>query len=192
MMKRFSVRRYVNGLTTPPPPLAPWKTTLPCYPYDFPLIFRPSVHPSRQLYAVSSTEVQLGLGLRPVHSRHRPPPGQGGLSVTSFLLQLNMIDTAFLLHIAGIVARGLLPNALVPPSPSPSRPDLGERFVLDRGLVRLELPRRDPAGEQLVNLLERPALELGEEEEEEEGAGKVGARPEVAIFGALSYYTRFG
>lgn len=105
-----------------------------------------------------------------------------------------MIATPCLLHIANIVARGLLPNALLPPSPSPSPslPHLGERFVLDRGLVRLKPPRRDLAGEQLVNLLERPALELGEEEEEEEGAGKVGTGPEVAIFGALSYYTRFG
>lgn len=52
-------------------------------------------------------------------------------------------------------------------------------------LVRLELPGADTLGEQLVNLFERAALELGDEKEEEEEAAKVGAGPNVAVFGAL-------
>lgn len=79
----------------------------------------------------------------------------------------------------------LLLDSLLGQVPHPAL-HLAPGLVTNVGLCRLEFPRRDAPLKQLVNLLERAALELGQEQEEEEAAEAVGPGPDVAVFCALS------
>ena len=67
--------------------------------------------------------------------------------------------------------------------------DFLPRPVNDGRLVRLELPCRHTVRKQLVNLFQRSALELRDEEEEEDEADEVGPGPDVAILGTLFFFT---
>ncbi len=107
---------------------------------------------------------------RPASTHPHPPPPPPSLNlVWSIIAVLHLFDQ-------GGAALLVLAAALV---------HVPHGILHDGRPVGLEVAHRDAVREELVDLLERAALGLGQEEVEEDEAAEVRAGPDVAVLGAL-------
>lgn len=58
-------------------------------------------------------------------------------------------------------------------------------FILDDALIFWKLPRSDPILENLIQFLQRSALHLRQEEDEEQDTEEVRPEPDITVFWTL-------